>query len=48
MAKFPFLPDEIRQIIWEYHKEPAKFWIVDMGSICGTFIKLSCSESYEI
>ena len=36
----PYLPKELRMIVISYLRKPRNFYIQDMGSIHGTFIKM--------
>ena len=40
-----FLPSEMREYILSYLVEPKKFYIEDMGSIFGTYIKVRNENS---
>lgn len=40
------LPKHIFAKIWEFHKAPRKFYIADIGSIFGTFIKIKPNYIY--
>jgi len=35
-----FLPNELRRIIMSYLKEPRQFYVQDLGSVHGTYLKI--------
>lgn len=39
-SAFRNLPKHLFAKIWEFHKAPKKFYIADIGSIFGTFMKI--------
>eukprot|EP00828_Plagiopyla_frontata_P009613 TRINITY_DN14970_c0_g2_i1.p1 TRINITY_DN14970_c0_g2~~TRINITY_DN14970_c0_g2_i1.p1 ORF type:complete len:239 (-),score=30.99 TRINITY_DN14970_c0_g2_i1:276-992(-) len=45
-SPFHQLPKHIFAHIWEFHKAPRKFYIADIGSIFGTFIKIKPNYIY--
>jgi hypothetical protein len=42
-----FLPLELRRLIIDYLKEPKAFYVQDLGSVHGTYIKVA-NERFDI
>ena len=42
--EIPYLPTELRMLIISYLRKPRNFYIQDMGSIHGTFVKLKHNQ----
>ena len=43
-----YLPPVLFPYILSFIKEPRLFWIVDLGSVCGTYLKVSHDDPVEL
>ena len=43
-----YLPRELRRLIFSYYREPHKFYITDVGSVYGTYIRITKESPAEV
>ena len=46
--KVPYFPKELRILIISFLRKPRKFYIQDMGSVHGTYVKLKCRQQKKL
>jgi hypothetical protein len=47
-SQAPYFPKELRMLIISFLRKPRKFYIQDMGSIHGTYVKLRHQEQKKL